>query len=458
MLFGSLFFLLAFLPASLLGLALAERLAPRWRLPYLVALSLLFYGWWDPRFAPLLAASVTANWLVGAAFARTARSRLIPAAIAVNLLLLGVFKYLDFFAGLAAVLSPGWTPPRFDLALPIGISFFTFQHIMYLTDLRAGRAEPVGLLRYALYVAFFPRVLAGPLVRPAEVMGQFDRAAFGQPDTAERFARGMMLLTFGLAKKAFLGDPLGAYVDPVYAGIAAGSAPTVVAAWQATLAYAFQLYFDFSGYTDMALGLALLFGVGLPQNFDAPYRAASIQDFWRRWHITLSNFLRDYLYIPFGGSRAGLPRQLLALVATMGLGGLWHGAGLTFVAWGLAHGAALGAHVLWRRTGRRMPEALGWALTFAFVVLAWVPFRAPDFAAALAVYGSLLGLAPWGRPEPWAPIVIAGLAAILGPKAFDLAGRLPPSRWIAVAVASLLVAVLLRVGNDANQDFIYQQF
>src|SRR3954452_4395160 len=457
MLFNSLFFLLLFLPAALLLTWAIERFRPRWRLPFLVVLSFVFYGWWDLRFVPLLAASIALNWLVAEAFVRTRRESLIPSAIALNLLLLGLFKYLDFFAQLLSLI-PGAHAPRFDLALPIGISFFTFQHIAYLVDLKAGRAEPVGLLRYALYVAFFPRVLAGPLVRPREVMHQFDGTSFGSSDAPERFAHALMLLTLGLAKKVFLADALAPYVDPVYASIAAGRTPPVAEAWQATLGYTFQLYFDFSGYTDMALGIALMFGVILPQNFDAPYRSTSIQDFWRRWHITLSYSLRDYLYIPLGGSRAGLPRQLLALVVTMGLGGLWHGAGLTFVAWGLAHGLALAAHVLWRRAKLEMPAAAGFLLTFAFVALTWVLFRAPSFEAALAIYRSLLGFAPLGAEFPWPLLAISALLAIAGPTAWELVRRVPPAPWTALAAASVIIAVLLRVGDDANQDFIYQQF
>ena len=199
-------------------------------------------------------------------------------------------------------------------------------------------------------------MLAGPLVRWREIMHQLDERPYQRPDAAERIARGLMLLTFGLAKKVLIGDPLAEYANPVFAAAAAGKVVSMAEAWQATLAFTFQIYFDFSGYTDMALGLALLFGVVLPQNFEAPYRSLSIQDFWRRWHMTLSRFLRDYLYIPLGGSRSGLPTQVWALFATMALGGLWHGAGLNFVAWGAAHGVALAVGVLWRRAGLAMPR------------------------------------------------------------------------------------------------------
>jgi D-alanyl-lipoteichoic acid acyltransferase DltB (MBOAT superfamily) len=373
MLFNSLIFLLVFLPAACALYALVERAAPSLRVGFLALLSLAFYGSFDRRFVPLLVASVLANWLFAGAFARTSRAWLIPVAIGLNLALLGGFKYLDFFAEVLALL-PGAAVPRVEFALPLGISFFTFQHIMYLSDLRAGRTKHVGLLEYGVYVAFFPRVIAGPLVRPAELFPQLalDGLPFIQ---AERIARGLTLLTLGLAKKVLVGDELGAYVDPIYSRIAGGARPSIAEAWEATLGYTFQLYFDFSGYTDMALGLALLFGIVLPQNFQAPYRSTSIQDFWRCWHITLSSFLRDYLYVPFGGSRSGVPRQLFALLATMTLGGLWHGAGWTFVVWGALHGVALGAHVLWRRAGLAMPDAAGWVLTFGFVALAWVLFR-----------------------------------------------------------------------------------
>ncbi|MDB5558662.1 MAG: rane bound O-acyl transferase family protein [Enterovirga sp.] len=459
MLFNSLVFLLAFLPAAFAGQAFVLRFAPRSRTAFLVFVSFVFYASFDLRFVPLLAASILLNWLVAGAFVRSGRKPLVGVAIAANLLLLGLFKYLDFFGGLLA-LDPGATAHRYELAFPLGISFFTFQHVMYLSDLRAGRTAHVGLLDYALYIAFFPRVIAGPLVRPGELFPQL--AARPALPSAEVIARGLVLLALGLCKKGFIGDPLGGHVDPIYAKIAAGAAPSLAEAWQATLGYTFQLYFDFSGYTDMALGLALLFGIVLPQNFDAPYRAVSIQDFWRRWHITLSLFLRDYLYIPFGGNRHGLPRQVLALFATMALGGLWHGAGWTFVAWGALHGAALGIHLVWRRAGRAMPDALGWVLTFGFVALAWVLFRAPSFAAAGAVYAGLLGLGQAGIGETswafWQLITIAAALAAIGPTAWTLSRALPPARWVAALAALVLVAVLLQVGDDGNADFIYAQF
>jgi D-alanyl-lipoteichoic acid acyltransferase DltB (MBOAT superfamily) len=457
MLFNSFAFLLVFLPAALVLHAVVEHFAPQWRLVVLVVLSFAFYCYWDWRFLPLLAASILVNWVVAEFYWNSPRRALIPLAIATNLLVLGFFKYFNFFADLAAAV-PGLPAARFDIVLPLGISFFTFHHIMYLADLRAGIAPRLGLVRYALYIAFFPQILAGPLVRWSEIVHQFDERPYARPDAAERVARGVMLLVVGLAKKVFLGDPLSEYVNPVFLAAAQGKAPSVIDAWSATLGFTFQIYFDFSGYTDMALGLALLFGIVLPQNFDAPYRATSLQDFWRRWHMTLSRFLRDYLYVPLGGSRHGLAVQLFALFTTMALGGLWHGAGLTFVAWGVAHGLGLGAGVLWRKAGLRMPALAGWAFTFAFVVLAWVLFRATTFQSAVLIYKGLFGFAPLGVGFRWRTLALAAAIAIVGPTAWAAVHRLPPWRSIAVAFAILLVVVLLKIGDDANYEFIYFQF
>ena len=457
MLFNSFAFLLAFLPLAMGLHGLVERFAPSWRLALLLVLSLAFYAWWDWRFLPLLVASIALNWLIAEAFHRSKAGGLITLAIIGNLAVLALFKYVDFFAGLAAAL-PGLPAPKLDLALPLGISFFTFHHVMYLTDLRRGQAPRYDPVRYGLYIAFFPQVLAGPLVRWREIMHQFEERPYQRPDAAERFGRGLLLLTAGLAKKVLLGDPLAEYANPVFAAAAAGQIVSVAQAWQATLAFTFQIYFDFSGYTDMALGLALLFGIVLPQNFETPYRAASIQDFWRRWHMTLSRFLRDYLYIALGGSKHGLPRQVWALFATMALGGLWHGAGLTYVAWGAAHGLALIVALLWRRSGWPMPAVLGWFLTFLFVTLCWVLFRASSFEAALAIYKGLLGLAPLGTGFKWRALLPAAAFAIIGPSAWALVHKLPPMRWLAVVAAVLFVLILFKIGEDANYEFIYFQF
>ncbi|HEY7383622.1 MAG TPA: MBOAT family O-acyltransferase [Beijerinckiaceae bacterium] len=457
MLFNSFTFLLVFLPAAFALHWLVERFHPQWRLPLLVALSILFYGYWDWRFVPLLIGSILINWLVAVLFIDKRAEILIGLALAANLLVLAIFKYFNFFADLAS-LVPGIAAPRYEFVLPLGISFFTFHHVMYLVDLRAGRAPRYDLVRYALYIAFFPQVLAGPLVRWSEIMHQLDERPYSRPDGNERIARGLMLLAAGLAKKVFLGDPLSEYATPVFQAAAEGKAITFLQAWQGTLGFTLQIYFDFSGYTDMALGLALMFGIVLPQNFNVPYRAVSLRDFWRRWHMTLSRFLRDYLYIPLGGNRHGLTTQLSALFATMALGGLWHGAGFTFVAWGAAHGMGLGAGVLWRRTGLAMPAVVGWALTLAFVILTWVLFRAQTFDAALRIYQGLFGLAGWGTEFKWRSIALAAAIAVVGQTAWTAVHRVPPWRVVAVGFAALLALVLFKMGDDANYEFIYFQF
>jgi alginate O-acetyltransferase complex protein AlgI len=464
MLFNSFAFLLVFLPVALLLHWVVERFRPDWRLPLLAILSFAFYGYWDWRFVPLMALSIGVNWAIAEAFVKgraqsggAGNGLLITLAIIINLIVLAVFKYFNFFGEIAALI-PGVSPPKFELALPLGISFFTFHHVMYLTDLRRGEAPRYDLVRYALYIAFFPQVLAGPLVRWREIMHQFDERPYLRSDAAQRLAQGLMLLVMGLVKKVFVGDPLSEYATPVFAAAAAGKAVSVVEAWQATLAFGFQIYFDFSGYTDMALGIALMFGIILPANFNAPYRAASLQDFWRRWHMTLSRFLKDYLYIPLGGSKYGLPIQLWALFATMALGGLWHGASWTFVAWGVAHGLGLCVGVLWRRAGLPMPVLLGWALTFVFVMLCWVLFRAQSFEAAILIYKGLFGFAEWGHGFKWRAIALAAAVAIIGPTAWVLSERIPPWRSAAIGFAILFVLVLFKIGDDANYEFIYFQF
>lgn len=455
MLFNSFVFLLAFLPSALLVQALVERFAPAGRLLSLLGLSLVFYGYWDWRFLPLIVASIAVNWLAARLYVATGWVAAIATAIALDLGLLGLFKYLGLLLQASNLLGLFAVTP-FSLALPLGISFFTFHHIMYLSDLRAGRAPLFGPVRFGLYIAFFPQVLAGPLVRWREVMHQFERPCFA-PGFERRFGAGLILLAIGLCKKVFLGDPLAGVAAPAFAAAADGTL-SVLQAWDGLLAFAFQIYFDFSGYTDMALGIALMFGIVLPQNFAVPYRAASIADFWRRWHITLSRFLRDYLYIPFGGNRHGLPVQVGALLGTMALGGLWHGAGLTFVVWGVLQGLGLAAHLLWRKAGGHMPALVGGLVTFLFVALCWVLFRAPSFATAAHYYGALAGFAPQGHRVHGGLLIGAALIAILGPTAWDVAERAQPRRWIAVAVGVALVAALLKIGDTGSYEFIYFKF
>jgi len=373
-LFNSYAFLFVFLPATLLVFMAARRGGPGLALGALTLASLGFYGWWDPRFLALLLGSAVANFAFGRALmARPADARRpwLVAGVVFNLGLLGWFKYAGFLsANLAALGAP---TPVLDIVLPVGISFFTFQQIAYLVDVSRGLSDRYGFRDYLLFVAFFPQLIAGPIVHHREMMPQL---LTGRGPRAEDFAIGATLFAAGLFKKVVLADSLAPFASPVFAAADAGLAVTTAEAWGAALAYALQLYFDFSGYSDMALGLARLFGVRLPINFDSPYQATSLIDFWRRWHMTLSRFLRDYLYIPLGGNRQGPARRWVNLMITMALGGLWHGAGWGFLIWGLIHGAGLAANHAWRSAAPRLGlgalAANPWAArlaTFAVVVV-----------------------------------------------------------------------------------------
>ncbi|MBZ0325449.1 MAG: MBOAT family protein, partial [Alphaproteobacteria bacterium] len=307
-----------------------------------------------------------------------------------------------------------------------------------------------------------PQLIAGPIVRHGELIFQFD-ADPRRPGLEERLLRGFGLLAIGLGKKLFLADGLAGIASPLFDGAAAGRVLTLAEGWTAAAAYTFQLYFDFSGYSDMAIGLALLFGFVLPVNFNAPYKSASIREFWRRWHMTLSRFLRDYLYIPLGGNRRGRAAQLAFLMATMLLGGLWHGAGWTFVAWGGLHGLALMVNHLWSAAGRRLPPLAGWALTFLFVMAGWVLFRAESFTVAADILAAMAGgngmeVAVVGATDMWL-IGAAAAVALIPPTSQRLVGELmAPRRILGLAVGALLIAALLQAGGGDAAEFIYFQF
>ncbi len=458
MLFNSQTFILGFAPCvlALYYAVAARRIA---RQVVLVAASLVFYGWWDVRFLPLLIGLTLANWLVVRAYAAWQRDAVLVAGVVMNLAVLGVCKYADFaLATLAGLL--GSTPAPLGIVLPLGISFFTFQKISYLVDLRRGDPHVYSLLEFAAFVTFFPALIAGPLVRHNEIIPQL-AASPRRPDMWENLGRGAALFLIGLAKKVAVADTVAQVCDPVFAQVAAGLHPSLAQAWAAAGTYTLQIYFDFSGYSDMAIGLGLMFGLRLPLNFAAPYRACSIREFWRRWHITLSRFLRDYLYIPLGGNRAGAARQALNVVATMVLAGLWHGAAWTFVAWGGLHGLALAANGAWQRAGLRMPAVLGWALLMLFVMAGWVLFRSPSFTAAAQMLAGMAGRNGVGHVHVAnAGVVVAAVAAVaLMPTSQDLALRwLRPAPWLAVPAGLALVALLLLVGGRLPADFIYFQF
>jgi len=455
MLFNSYAFLLFFLPAAIVIYAVADRY-PLARMPVLITLSLIFYGYWDVRFVPLMLVSIAGNWYAAHLFAATKNRTILTAAIIANLAVLGTFKYTNFLLDSVADLA-GMTIAHVSLVLPLGISFFTFHHVMYLADLRRGRAPIYPLDRYALYICFFPQAISGPIARWNEVMEQFGRRAFA-PGWERRCAVGITFIVLGLIQKTMLADPLATAVDPVYA-MARSGPPPLGMSWMA-LVFAFQLFFDFSGYTDIAIGVALILGIELPRNFNAPFRAISISDFWRRWHMTLSRFLRDYLYIPFGGNRHGLPRQMLALFATMALGGLWHGAGWNFVVWGVLHGTALAFAVLWRRVLPPPPRFVGWALTVAFFIVTIVFFRAGSLTDAWNIYQGLAILPDDFHPTGRNVLIAAIVCAVVLPPSHEICCRLTeaPRITIAAVLGAAAMVILLVMNDRPNYQFVYFQF
>jgi hypothetical protein len=459
MLFNSYAFLLVFLPAAILIYRIVDPY-PRLRIPSLILLSLVFYGYWNVWFLPLLMGSILINWCAAKYYVATRQGIVITAAIAANLAILGIFKYTNFFAGMLTSLLGVQLGP-FEIALPIGISFFTFHHIMYLVDLRRGKAPEYPLDRYALYISFFPQAIAGPLARWSEVMHQFGRKVY--VDGWQRhFALGASFIVIGLIEKTMLADPIARIIDPIYAQARLGPVPEGHS-WFA-LGFAFQILYDFSGYSDIAIGLGLLFGVQLPYNFNAPFRASSVQDLWRRWHITLMTFLRDYLFLPLASVRITRRHSLVqhfgAMILTMALCGLWHGPSWTFVLWGTVHGCALVIATLWRRYGRRLPILLGWAMTAVLGLLTGVIFRAGSIEAMGRIYEGLAVLPDLGAIARAAPIMIAALCAVALPATQDVAARLNarPRVVIAAALGLAVAAVLVELGDQEAYEFVYFQF
>jgi D-alanyl-lipoteichoic acid acyltransferase DltB (MBOAT superfamily) len=402
MLFNSYEFLLAFLPITLVGYyAIEARLGHRAGILWLMAASALFYGWWNPNYMLLLAGSIVGNFWVGTAIARQAargrRSKvLLAVGIAANVGLLAFYKYAGFFVtNLGQALDTGWSIEA--IILPLAISFFTFTQITYLVDSHRGVTNEPSFVNYVLFVLFFPHLIAGPIVHHSELIPQFARDTRSRP-VAEYLVVGLMVFVIGLFKKTVFADSVSPYASTVFTAAANGAPLDLLEAWSGALAYTFQLYFDFSGYSDMAIGASYMFGIRLPLNFHSPYKATSIVEFWRRWHITLSRFLRDYLDIPLGGSRRGPLRRYVNLMLTMLLGGLWLGAGWTFVVWGALHGAYLVVNHLWvwLRGAAAAPahplfRLAAWALTFLAVVVAWVFFRADSLETALAILAAMAG-------------------------------------------------------------------
>ncbi|MGF1541073.1 MAG: MBOAT family O-acyltransferase [Pleurocapsa sp.] len=409
MLFNSFEFVFLFLPITLVVFLILSQNTQyvRQQIPilWLVAASLFFYGWWKPLNLPLIIVSILLNYSFGYILSNKIQQKATKKVILIlgiifNLGLIGYFKYANFFinninyvTGIEITLPP--------IVLPLAISFFTFQQIAYLVDAYQGETREYSLIKYVLFVTFFPQLIAGPIVHHKEVLPQFE-----QPSTyrfnSQTIAIGLTVFVAGLFKKVVFADRIAEYSNLAFGAASQGIDLTFSEAWVGALAYTLQLYFDFSGYSDMAIGAAYMFGIRLPLNFNSPYKAVSIVDFWRRWHITLSHFLRDYLYIPLGGNRKGEIRRYSNLFITMLLGGLWHGAGWTFIFWGGLHGIYLVINHLYRslrkslghnlRNDGWLLRGIGWLVTFVAVVISWVFFRATNFATATSILSSMLGL------------------------------------------------------------------
>ena len=414
MLFNSYIFIFVFLPVTLttffvIGARSHHRVAIAW----LVTASLFYYGWWNPKYVALIVVSILVNFALGTLISSEARGLLhrkmiMAFGVGVNLALLGYYKYANFFVNNVNA-SIGTEMELPQIILPLAISFFTFQQIAYLVDAYQGKTREYNFLHYCLFVTFFPQLIAGPIVHHKEMLPQFGSERTYRFNS-EYFTAGLTLFFLGLFKKVILADGIAAYSTPVFDAAGFGIPLTIFEAWGGALAYSFQLYFDFSAYSDMAVGLGLMFGVRLPLNFYSPYKATNIIDFWRRWHITLSRFLRDYLYIPLGGNKKGLSRRYVNLFVTMLLGGFWHGAGWTFLIWGALHGLYLSINHAWHsirkslghnvgKEGSSVGRFLARVITFIAVVLAWVIFRAENMDTAMTMYSAMFGFNGISLPE-----------------------------------------------------------
>lgn len=415
MLFNSFEFIFLYFPIVFALFFAIGRYSHRMAALWLFASSVFFYGWWNPVYVWLLLCSIVFNFTVGSAMSRAAgeqfrstRKRLLFVGVGGDLTLLAYFKYSNFFVENANnLLGTSWNLEQ--VILPLGISFFTFTQIAFLVDAYYGKVRERNLVHYGLFVTYFPHLIAGPVLHHAEMMPQFSRRETYSPNW-ENISVGLTVFAVGLFKKVILADNAARFSSPVFAAASQGIELTMIEAWCGALAYTVQLYFDFSGYSDMAIGLSRLFGIRLPLNFDSPYKATSIIDFWRRWHMTLSRFLRDYLYISLGGNKHGMTRRYANLMTTMLLGGLWHGAGWTFVLWGALHGLYLSINHGWRTLRLRLlgqtpvhsgERLAGTAVTFLAVVVGWVFFRAANVDAAMAILHAMIGGNGIVVPQNW---------------------------------------------------------
>lgn len=452
MLFNSQVFIFAFLPITLVVFFIFRRFSPQLSIPWLVIASLFFYSYWNWKYLFLLLTSIAVNYLfyhfITDQNQKHRKSLLVTLGVIFNLGLLAYYKYSGFIVEdiLRLEISAFSTP-----VLPLAISFFTFQQIAFIIDESRNDDERVGFVEYAAFVTFFPQLIAGPIVRHNELIPQLKK-----PRQKGLLLVGTAMFLIGLSKKVLVADGFAVWAN---IGFDNPNDLNFSDAWLGSLSYTMQLYFDFSGYSDMAIGLGLMFGFRLPQNFNSPYKSRSIQEFWRRWHITLSSWLRDYLYIQLGGNRKGFVRTYANLFLTMLLGGLWHGAAWTFVMWGAMHGFALGMNRLWSKLNIPMPTVIAWIITFVFVVFAWVFFRASSFADAFSIASAMASPNLGQLPSSWA-VWLSDLIAQLGYRGPAVEGQeslIRTEAWLVIAVAILGVTfapnsheIIKRIETDSG--------
>jgi alginate O-acetyltransferase complex protein AlgI len=464
LLFNSFVFLCLFLPITYVIFWLLRTAEARY--VWLTITGYVFYGYWDPRFCLLMAFSTLVSYSAGLGFLRWSdpkRRRLcLVVPITVDLALLGFFKYANFlvhsFATVANALGAGVRPPSWSIVLPVGISFYTFHTITYIVDSYRGVIRPTrNLFEFSAYVSLFSQLVAGPIVRFRQI--EEDLEGLGQAQRTRWLGIGVSFFITGLVEKVIVADSLASFVDPALASYQALSS---AGAWLVMLGYTFQLYFDFAGYSDMAIGLGYLFGLRIPVNFNSPYKALDPSDFWRRWHISLSTCLRDYLYIPLGGNRHGPWNTYRNVMLTMLLGGLWHGANWTFVVWGAYHGLLLCAHRAWGRAWDRLPRPTRQVGMFLAAVVGWVLFRSRDFGMAWALFGKMF--APTGgtlvENAPAMALLLVGVGwwAMKGPNAIDLYHDWTPRPRHAIALSVAFGACISLMLGNGSSPFLYFQF
>ncbi|WP_191566696.1 MBOAT family O-acyltransferase [Metabacillus idriensis] len=461
MLFNSFEFIFIFMPIVILGGYLIKKYVKHWNARaslWLGITSLFFYAYWKLEYLPVILVSILVNYIISLLIIKSPfRKTFMLIGISFNLLYLGYYKYFSFLiANINQVFNTQF--PLQEMTLPLAISFFTFQQISYIVDVYRDRNDSLSFVHYCFYILFFPQLIAGPILQLGDIRPQIGEIA--KPFRSRYFAIGFFLFTIGLSKKVLLADKLSVWVQNGYDHIGLIS---TAEAWFSTLAYTFQIYFDFSGYSDMAIGLALLFRIELPMNFFSPYKALNIQEFWRRWHITLTRFLTKYLYIPLGGSRKSQTRTYINIFLVFFVSGIWHGAGWTFILWGIFHGIAQVVFHLWRKLNLTLHKAAAWFLTFLFVHFTWIFFRASSVGQALEMVKALFGQALNEGVKPSAiPVELVLLVAVSTILAFFTRNSMQwkdhfkPNIFFMAMTVLLFVVCLFHL--QALSEFLYFNF